>query len=200
MDDTVYISLKRRICLQANQRRISFFDVAEVEANETMQPILEKIVVKTVPPSAGNVVIVTVLDVIQALKKTMPDTKAVVAGETETIVSLQPPGKPASLWKIVFVWLILFAGAALTIMNFHEDVSMAKVHILLYEKLTGTKVEKPLLLQIPYSIGLGLGMIMFFNRLGQKRLNEEPGPLDLEMFKYDEDINCYLAANEKDPK
>lgn len=196
MGQIVYISLKRHVRL--DERRISFFDVAEVEADQEAKPVLEKLIIKTIKPSAGNVVIVTVLDVIQALKTVFPDAQAVVAGETETIVSLQPERMRAPLWKIAFVWLVLFTGAALTIMNFHEDVSMQKVHVLLYEKITGIKNEKPLMLQIPYSIGLGLGMILFFNRLWQRRLNEEPGPLDLEMFKYEEDINSYLAANEKE--
>lgn len=196
MGQIVYISLKRHVRL--DERRISFFDVAEVEADQEAKPILEKLIIRTIKPSAGNVVIVTVLDVIQALKTVLPDAQAVIAGETETIVSLQPERMRAPLWKIAFVWLVLFTGAALTIMNFHEDVSMQKVHVLLYEKITGIKNEKPLMLQIPYSIGLGLGMILFFNRLWQRRLNEEPGPLDLEMFKYEEDINSYLAANEKE--
>ena len=46
-------------------------------------------------------------------------------------------------------------------MNFHEDVSMREVHIALYEIITGERNEYPYLLQIPYSIGLGLGMIVF---------------------------------------
>jgi stage V sporulation protein AA len=198
MDDTIYISLKRHIRL--DQRRISFFDVADVQASEYMLPVLEKIVVKQVPPLAGNIVVVTVLDVIEAMKEVLPDAKAVIAGETEAIVSLQSAEVAAPFWKVMFVWIVLFTGAALTIMNFHEDVSMQKVHVMLYEIITGSKVERPLILQIPYSIGLGLGMILFFNRLWQKRLNEEPGPLDLEMFKYEEDINGYLATNEKEQK
>lgn len=197
MDETIYISLKRHIRL--NQRSISFFDVADVQANEYIIPVLEKIVVKKVSPLAGNIVVVTILDVIEAMKEVLPEAKAVIAGDTEAIVSLQNAEAPSPIWKVIFVWIVLFTGAALTIMNFHEDVSMQKVHIMLYEIITGTKVEKPLMLQIPYSIGLGLGMILFFNRLWQKRLNEEPGPLDLEMFKYEEDINGYLAANEKEP-
>lgn len=198
MDETIYISLKRHIRL--DQRCISFFDVADVQANEYVLPVLEKVVVKKVPPLAGNIVVVTILEVIDAMKEVLPDAKAVIAGDTETVVSLQSAEVPSPLWKVIFVWILLFTGAALTIMNFHEDVSMQKVHIMLYEIITGEKVEKPLMLQIPYSIGLGLGMILFFNRLWQKRLNEEPGPLDLEMFKYEEDINGYLAANEKEQK
>lgn len=198
MDQIIYISLKRHVRL--DERRISFFDVADAEVDEQTKRLLSQLIVKTIEPSAGNVVVVTVLDVIGAVKTIFPEARVVIAGETEAIVSFQPADSPAAFWKIALVWIVLFTGAALTIMNFHEDVSMQKVHVLLYEKITGEKNDQPLLLQIPYSIGLGLGMILFFNRLWQKRLNEEPGPLDLEMFKYEEDINGYLAANEKEQK
>lgn len=81
-------------------------------------------------------------------------------------------------------------------MNFHEDVSMRDVHIALYEMITGERNEYPYLLQIPYSIGLGLGMIIFFNHVFKKRLNEEPSPLEVEMFNYQLDLDEYVAMNE----
>ena len=46
-------------------------------------------------------------------------------------------------------------------MNFHEDVSMRQVHQKLFYMLTGLRDKQPLLIQVPYSIGLGLGMILF---------------------------------------
>ncbi|MGW6166866.1 stage V sporulation protein AA, partial [Bacillus altitudinis] len=76
------------------------------------------------------------------------------------------------------------------------DVSMRLVHIRLYEMITGNTVEHPYLLQIPYSFGLGFGMILFFNHVFKKRLNEEPSPLEVEMFKYQLDLDHYVALNE----
>lgn len=81
-------------------------------------------------------------------------------------------------------------------MNFHEDVSMRDVHIALYEIITGERNDYPYLLQIPYSIGLGLGMIVFFNHIFKKRLNEEPSPLEVEMFNYQLDLDQYVAMHE----
>ena len=46
-------------------------------------------------------------------------------------------------------------------MNFHADVSMLAVHQRIYELMTGKKVDHPLILQIPYSIGIGAGMVHF---------------------------------------
>ena len=50
--------------------------------------------------------------------------------------------------------------------------------------------------QIPYSIGLGLGMVLFFNHFFRKRINEEPSPLEVEMFNYQQDIDQYVIIHE----
>ena len=81
-------------------------------------------------------------------------------------------------------------------MNFHEDVSMLQVHQKIYTIITGETKEHPLLLQIPYSIGIGIGMILFFNRVFKKRLNEEPSPLEVEMFLYQQNLDQYVAIHE----
>ena len=73
---------------------------------------------------------------------------------------------------------------------------MQSVHQKIYKLVTGKEVEKPLMFQIPYSIGLGLGMIIFFNHVFKKRLNEEPSPLEVEMFNYQMDLDQYVIMHE----
>ena len=81
-------------------------------------------------------------------------------------------------------------------MNFHVDVSMGEVHQKIFTIITGKVEEKPLLIQIPYSFGLGIGMILFFNHFFKKRFNEEPSPLEVEMFNYQQDLDNYVTMNE----
>jgi stage V sporulation protein AA len=81
-------------------------------------------------------------------------------------------------------------------MNFHDDVSMKSVQEKLYTIITGKNTPKPLLFQMPYSIGLGLGMILFFNHVFRKRINEEPSPLEVEMFNYQQNIDSYVVIHE----
>src|SRR5690625_2351689 len=94
------------------------------------------------------------------------------------------------------VLLFLFGGAAMTVINFHYDVSMQEVQQKLHYILTGEQETFPLWIQIPYSIGLGVGMVLFLNQWFKKRFNEEPSPLEVEMFKYQKDIDHYLAYHE----
>lgn len=66
--------------------------------------------------------------------------------------------------------------------------------------ITSKEDEHPLVLQIPYSIGIGAGMILFFNRLFKKKFNEEPNPLEVEMFMYEESMHQYVVADEYEKK
>ena len=43
-----------------------------------------------------------------------------------------------------------------------------------------------------YSIGLGVGIIIFYNHFGPKKLTKDPTPIEVEMRKYERDINQTL--------
>src|SRR5699024_7262114 len=93
---------------------------------------------------------------------------------------------------VSFVWLLLFVGAAMTIMNFHYDVSMQEVQQKLHYLFTGKQNEFPLWIQIPHPFGLGICMLLFFNHCFKKRFNEETRPLEVELFNYQQDLYNYI--------
>src|SRR5690606_3585269 len=95
-----------------------------------------------------------------------------LVGPQQTIIEIVTQKVKMSKPLFLLAWLLLFIGSAFTIMNFHEDTSMQAVHQKLFYLMTGIKDSKPLSIQIPYSIGLGLGMILFFNHVFKKRINE----------------------------
>ncbi|MBE3555234.1 MAG: hypothetical protein IMW85_09690 [Thermicanus sp.] len=70
------------------------------------------------------------------------------------------------------------------------------MHERIYYLLTGEINHHPYVIQIPYSVGIGIGMILFFNHLFRKRLNEEPSPLELEMYLYQENVEKYAKDHE----
>ena len=50
--------------------------------------------------------------------------------------------------------------------------------------------EVPKLLSIPYSIGLGLGIIVFFNHFSKITLTQDPTPIEIEMTTYEKETNA----------
>jgi len=39
-------------------------------------------------------------------------------------------------------------------------------------------------------------MVIFFNHAFKKKFNEEPSPLEVEIFNYQQDIDHYILLNE----
>jgi stage V sporulation protein AA len=195
MVKTVYLRLCHRIQVDPNET-VTIGDIAQIVAEPELEKKIKKTVIHRVNMKDKNYVVIDVMQVISEIKQIDDHLDIQTLGPSQTIIEIIY--KKSSFSKVYFiaVWLLLFIGSALAIMNFHEDVSMQQVHQKIYTIITGKKEEKPLLLQIPYSIGLGLGMILFFNHVFRKRINEEPSPLEVEMFNYQQDLDHYLIMHE----
>jgi len=104
--------------------------------------------------------------------------------------------------KILLVMVVLFFGAGIAIVNFHEDVDMGSTMQKIYYTITGRKNDDPLILTIPLSLGIGIGMFSFFSRVFSfsKRRRQEPGPMELELYVYDKDLEESILNEIKSSK
>jgi stage V sporulation protein AA len=195
MVKTVYLRLCHRIQVDPNET-VTIGDIAQIVAEPELEKTIKKTVIHRVNMKDKNYVVIDVMQVISKMKQIDENLDIQTIGPSQTIIEIIYKKSSLSMVYFIAVWLLLFIGSALAIMNFHEDVSMQQVHQKIYSIITGKKEEKPLLLQIPYSIGLGLGMILFFNHVFRKRINEEPSPLEVEMFNYQQDLDHYLIMHE----
>ncbi|MDI3256169.1 MAG: stage V sporulation protein AA [Kyrpidia sp.] len=197
----VYIRPKERLSLRSGEP-LTVGGVAEVVAlgpgGGDLGYAVGAIPVEEWSPRQGELRVIQAIDVVAAIKRRFPEVNVHLVGPTETIVDLDRPDEPSPPWyKVVAVWLLLFVGSGLTIMNFHADVSMVRVHQRVYQLITGEHQAHPYVLQIPYAFGVGLGMALFFNHLLRRRINEhEPSPLEVEVFQYEQMINQYLITRE----
>ncbi|KIL48118.1 stage V sporulation protein AA [Jeotgalibacillus campisalis] len=197
MTQTVYIRLRRKINVQKG-KPICVKDVADIRAPHIKLERFQKlVVVETDVSSAETYVLVDQLDMIELVRKQMPTVEIELLGASATLVELRDREKKGSLPLFLFVWSLLFVGAGLTIMYFHEDVSMKETQITMVQMMTGKRLEHPLWFQIPYSFGLGIGMILFFNHIFQKKFNEEPSPLDVEVYNYEQSLEDYIVDQER---
>lgn len=126
-------------------------------------------------------------------------------GSTEVLIEIksqEPVNKLTEFLKVAIVCMILFFGAGIAIINFHEDVNMIGTMEKIYYSFTGIENKKPLIMVIPYSFGLGLGMIVFFNRVFSfsRRRKKEPGPMEIELYLYDLDMEEYILNEIKKGK
>lgn len=196
MEDTIYIQMRHRVEVKEN-RTIKLSDIASIIAPKQMLEALQALELYIKTNEENKFVVIDALMVIEKIGRQFPNINIQTVGPEETIIEFLKTSKNANFPLFICVWLLLFVGSGLAIMNFHEETSMQAIHQKLYWMLTGRENDRPYLLQIPYSIGLGIGMILFFNHLFKKRINEEPSPLEIEMFNYQQDLDKYVVLHEK---
>lgn len=140
--------------------------------------------------------------IIEKISQYDPQLNVNILGATEVLIEIKSKArdeKTLQFLKVLFVCIILFFGAGIAIVNFYEDVNMIASLSKIYYTFTGIKDNKPLILTIPYSIGLGIGVMTFFNRVlsSSKRRKKEPGPMELELYLYDKDMEDYILNDIK---
>lgn len=133
----------------------------------------------------------SILKVIERIHEEYPNVDVVNCGENDFIVEYQLDSIKNPViekLKLIVIATIVFFGSAFTIMTFHIDIGIQKTFERFYEQLMG--VEKPMIteLEISYSIGLAVGIIVFFNHFSKKKLTKDPTPMEVEMKKYNEDL------------
>ncbi|UPK42013.1 stage V sporulation protein AA [Paenibacillus pabuli] len=193
---TVYVRLRSRIRIQRG-RSVRIGDVAHLLTSpEEQEARLLELELLRPGPEDGNLILVDILQIIPLIRRALPDVTVELIGSGHTLVEVVVGSGKPSKSLFILVWLLLFFGSALTIMNFHADVNMQEVQIRIVEMITGRRDEHPYLFQLAYSIGIGFGMAVFFNHLFKKKWNEEPTPLEVEMFLYQQNVDKYVVIEE----
>ncbi|UFJ42851.1 stage V sporulation protein AA [Brevibacillus humidisoli] len=195
MSEPLYLRLRKRLSVKPGAV-ISLGDICQLYWDGEKEKGIAKLHVYQVKPEDGDLIIIDIMQVIGKLRQMLPEVPLEVQGAPQIIVEVARPHRNPNLLLVGFVWVVLFIGSGLAIMNFHTDVSMLQVHQRLYYLITGEHNQQPLLLQIPYSLGIGLGMVLFFNHLFRKRINEEPSPLEVELFLYQQNVDQYYLQYE----
>jgi stage V sporulation protein AA len=188
--------LRHRLLVEP-AHRIKLKDIAELIGDAELVNELQDIVVYEISKKDKTHVVLDIMSVLGVIKNKVQHVECNVIGVTQTLIEINLTKRKVNPFFFAIIWVLLFVGAGLAIIYFHEDVSMQQVHQRIYYMITGEVNAKPLIFQIPYSIGLGVGMILFFNHVFKKRINEEPSPLEVEMFQYQQSLDQYVIFNEE---
>lgn len=80
-------------------------------------------------------------------------------------------------------------------MAFNNDISVTELFQKLYYQVMGKESTGITELEICYSIGLPVGVIIFFNHFGNSKITNDPTPIQVEMRKYEKDVDDTYIAN-----
>jgi stage V sporulation protein AA len=139
--------------------------------------------------------VLSILKVIEEIEKVCPNVSIESIGETDVLLEYIDVDKHKGFvqWaKLVFVAMISFFGTAFTIMAFHNDIGINAVFEKVYEMVMGQPSDGYSILELSYSVGLAVGITVFFNHIGGRRITKDPTPIEVEMRTYERDVNTAL--------
>lgn len=193
--ETLYLKLERNVELPSEE--VCMKDLGKFYCrNEQILARIRGMKVCRFREKDGGRKVISALYVIRFLQREFPNLEVESIGEAQVVAELVRVDKKIGLWqyvKILFVCGICFFGAAFTIMAFHNDIGIREVFGQIYRLVSGQEKEGITILELAYSAGLALGIIVFFNHIGGRRITKDPTPIEVEMRNYEDDVNNALA-------
>lgn len=199
--ETVYLKLERDV--KVANYDVTIHDVAGISCNDnTLAAKIKCIKLFRIDVKKSKREIISVIKVVDSIIREFPDAEIQCIGEMECVVEYIGDKKRHKIWdiiKVIFVSFIAFFGAGFAIMTFNEDVSVPDVFGSLYKLVFGVIPDGPGVLELTYSVGLTLGIILFYNHIGGRRITKDPTPIEVQMRMYENNVNDALVetANRK---
>lgn len=201
MDRYFYIQLKQHYT--SRKRTVLLKDVGTIYCeNKEMKEILEELpVMELTEKDTMRPRIYSIFHLLKLLEEINYTINIKNLGETECIVAYEPKEKQEKKWiilgKVFFVCLTAFFGAGISIMGYNNDIDLPKIFSDLYYLLTGIKADGPTIMELFYSVGLTLGVLIFFQPF-KKKEDGQPTPLKVQMKLYEKDLNeTYVLYEEQ---
>ncbi|MEE1313679.1 MAG: stage V sporulation protein AA [Lachnospiraceae bacterium] len=191
MHMVVYFKGEESACI--NHRDLLIEDIGKVYCTSPeIAHQVEKRKLFRFPKGKNGKEVFSILNILEEIKRIDKTLEVVNLGETDFIVYYKEGKKESKLLqqgKIVFVCMVAFFGAGISIMAYNNDVGLGELFGKVYEWLTGKEHQGPGLLEFFYSVGLSVGIIVFFNHAAKKTLSDDPTPFEVQMRMYERDVN-----------
>lgn len=201
--DTLYLKIDGNV--EVHDTKVFLKDIAQIEcADREVETRVKTLAFdKAVGKQPGRYV-KSVMEVIECIHREFPTLEINNLGETDFIITFEKQEQPSEVlaWiKTICVCVLSFFGAAFSIMTFNNDVDVTGLFANIYELFTGQSSDGFTILEIAYSLGIGFGIIVFFNHFAGKKLTNDPTPLEVQMRTYEDDVNnTLIEASRHKPK
>lgn len=196
-EPTLYI--KASISNEVYQKEVYLCDVIDMECiDTTIIHELEKIMILKFSENEPYKVVISILNVIHIIHTKFPNLTIECMGAEDIIVKYnleKKQNKLLSYIKVTVVSIIIFIGAAYSIIAFSNDVDTDEILAEVYFQATGEESNGYTIIEISYCIGLVLGILVFFNHYGRRDKESDPNPMLIDMRKYEENVEMTLIQS-----
>ncbi len=194
MKETLYIQIQKSVHIDKPTLYVS--DIGELFCQDkTIENEISHIVLKNLKDKKGVRVCMNAIDVVKEIQSKYPDVDVNSIGEPEFIVEYavhKPRPRVLEFAIVFFVAAFTFLGSMYAIMAYNNDVGTVEIFETVYEFLGLSDYSDNNVLEIAYGIGLALGIIVFYNHFGSFKITKDPTPIQVEMDKYQKDIDDTL--------
>lgn len=202
MSEILYIQTEKNVEVQSPE--IYLQDVAKLTCKDSKVLNRNKVrKVFSIPNGEPGRYVVSAVDLIHAIAKEEPNVDITHIGEANLVVTYEK-AKHQQKWyswlKTLLVCVLTFFGGAFSIMTFNTDVDTANLFSKIYTQFTGEMATGPTILEFTYSVGIGIGVVFFFNHFGKGKLTQDPTPVEVQMRIYEDDVNKTLIADKNRSK
>lgn len=198
MNTVVYMKFEQNILTKKD--RLFLKEIAEISSSDKeLENKIKMISFDSGGKGKPGRYVHSVVEVISVILEKFSNVSLCLIGETDFIITVEKTKQPSVIWewiKTVAVCFLAFFGAAFCIMTFNNDVDLTKLFAQLFEQFTGEVSDGFTILEASYSIGVGLGILIFFHHFGRKKRCSDPTPLEVEMRSYEDEINTALIETD----
>lgn len=199
MSDILYIQTEKNV--EVHSPEVYIGDVASLSCNNLA--VLNRNKVRKlfrIPDDKPGRYVISAMEIVNLIQKNETSVDVTHIGEANFILTYEKQKhahKIYSWMKTIAVSVITFFGGAFSIMTFNTDVDTAGLFAKVYEQITGRVSDGKTILELTYSIGIGIGVVFFFNHFGGRKITEDPTPMEVEMRVYEDDVNKTLIEQKK---
>lgn len=198
MSTTVYIQTNKSADILHSEVRLS--DLAQVVCQDKkLEKRCKELVILNLKEKLPGSYVVKAADLVQKVQTAYNETEVTLIGPPEIVMEYHLQPKQNSFLyglKILFICLIVFFGAGFSIMTFNTDVGSGELFSSLYKEITGQASDGFTELELFYSIGIGIGVVFFFNHFSFKKKKSDPTALEVKMSTYESDVITTILDQE----
>lgn len=195
-NNTLYIKGDQSV--EVKKRDVTLGDLITMEySQQNVVSKLKTIKVMKVPEKGQHRFVVSILKIIELIHKEYPNLEIQSYGSPDLIVTYEEQQQKNKIWqfcKIALVTLTTFFGSAFAIATFNNDSGVTEIFGNIYELFMRAPKKGFTILELSYSVGLVVGILVFFNHFGKKKMSVDPTPIEVEMRLYENDIQTTVIA------
>ena len=194
MSTVLYLKIDQNI--EVDHVDVRLGDVAKLECTDAaVRNRLKTLKILKIQAEKSNRYVFSVLKIVELIHEIYPDLEIQNMGESDFIVDYESSEYARDQWsflKVVLVCVTVFIGSAFSIMTFNNDVGVTQVFSQVYQLVMGRASDGFTMLEAMYSVGIAVGILVFYNHVGGKRITKDPTPMEVEMRQYEDDVNMTL--------